>query len=816
MPSIYVVTDAPNLNNCTHLWYARKCEAKASIKIIRPEKLGLLKAAVANGEVSSIGFTDDRGWIAARRLLGREILAPSSVKYGDIIGCTDLIQVGKFDCRVTALPTRALLMAGRDAKVLNFIYMDRLMGQPGFYKPPPILHAHIKDEFSDDAECLRQLCRGEYMNHAGLTFKPSLISIDLETLQSITIPHPQIKGEVCTFGALIDVFGCSIGGWFEGEAQTLDNLTIFTFTLDFVRPWQHELCKLVSQSPYPKTFSNGMYDITYLMRWDLAPVNILWDSEYWLRAACPDLSGWYSLQSQSNMYMSVSPYWKDGRSATTRKEYHEYCGNDCHTTLAVSMVQLASATKPNLRNFIIGYSTVPYGMYSSLRGMEVDLDVRAALDAEYESKLAKLDADLREVFGCGAGQSAKLLPYFQAIESMHRMMGTKDVPKVDSTDSKIVNDLRTLDPITDLVLGWVKESRTTEKWLSTYIRCKLWGDTDNGVTESESDGRKFFVWGIQPFGTRTGRLSSQSSSLWVGGSAHTLPAAMRKMMKAPKDYVFITTDAPQSESRVTAYESRCERLRAAVESEQDFHALNASAFFGIPYDQIYSDELKKTINKVIRDLAKRTNHGANYNMGAFVLATTMGAAKVRFAQKALNLPEHWSIIQVCRHLLKVFADTYVEVKTTWPLELVTEVVKTGRVTCQVSGYRPVILGNPIEFKPDLNGLISTVPQSTSAYISIKSAKKLFWSWLRSDSFPLIPVVQIHDEVVSLTKDDTPVSLVDSLILDHCSNSYPMKWGEDTKIMSIPVGDVVAGRTWDKLKVDAKPREESKQLIGDYA
>ena len=35
-------------------------------------------------------------------------------------------------------------------------------------------------------------------------------------------------------------------------------------------------------------------------------------------------------------------------------------------------------------------------------------------------------------------------------------------------------------------------------------------------------------------------------------------------------------------------------------------------------------------------------------------------------------------------------------------------------------------------------------------------------------------------------------------------------------MSIPVGDVVAGRTWDKLKVDAKPREESKQLIGDYA
>ena len=121
MPSIYIVTDAPNLNNCTHLWYARKCDAKTSIKIIRPEKLGALKSAVISGEVNSIGVTDERGWIAARKLFGREVLAPASVKYGDIIGCTDLIPIGKVDCRVTALPTRALLLAGRDAKVLNFI-----------------------------------------------------------------------------------------------------------------------------------------------------------------------------------------------------------------------------------------------------------------------------------------------------------------------------------------------------------------------------------------------------------------------------------------------------------------------------------------------------------------------------------------------------------------------------------------------------------------------------------------------------------------------------------------------------------------------
>ena len=812
---MYIATYAPDLNRCAYMWYARKCETKARTKLIKPHELYKLKDKILSGDCKSIAVTCDTGRKSIDKLFGYPVLAPHNVAYGNIVGCSVTARLGSRACRVTALPTQPMLNSSRVDKLMSYRFIDRAMGQPGFYEPPTKMHERVKQEYDESYESVVQMLEGRFINHNGRLFIPAGIAIDLETVETITLDHPDIPGETCTFGACIDVFGCAIGGWFEGVEQSADNLTIYSFTWDFVREWQWQLSKLVCDSTLPKMFSNGMYDTTYLIRWGLPPVNVLWDTEYWLRASCPDFTGWYSLQSQSNFYLSESRYWKDGREAETRAEYHEYCGNDCHTTLSICVAQILGASTKNMRNYVIGYSRVPYSIYSSMRGMEIDLEKMYQLDVEYETKAKELDKKFRSVLECGANQSAKILPYLKAAAAINKAAGMKDVPTVDSTDSKIVDNVRALDSISDMVFGWMQDCRRTEKWLSTYLRCKTWGDTDNGVTESKSNGRKYFLWAILPFGTRTGRLSSKSSNFWVGGSAHTLPAEMRVMMKSPAGYVFTTTDAPQSESRVTAYESRCEALRAAVESEHDFHALNASAFFGIPYDQIYSDELGKTLNKPVRNLAKRTNHGANYNMGSFVMATTMGIANVRHAQSALNLPTDWSVTAVTGYLLSAFAKTYHEVKVTWPQELVREMLTTGRVTCQVSGYSPVMVGNPLEFKPDLNGLIATVPQSTSAYISIKSANKLFWAWMEQPDFPLIPVVQIHDEVVSLTKADTPIDVVDKLTLEYCSNSFPMKWGAGTKDMIIPVGDVAVGYTWDKLKEDAKKRTPDKLNVGDY-
>jgi hypothetical protein len=44
------------------------------------------------------------------------------------------------------------------------------------------------------------------------------------------------------------------------------------------------------------------------------------------------------------------------------------------------------------------------------------------------------------------------------------------------------------------------------------------------------------------------------------------------------------------------------------------------------------------IAKDLRDLSKRTNHGANYNMGGSVMLDTMGPKRVAQAKLVLKLP----------------------------------------------------------------------------------------------------------------------------------------------------------------------------------
>ena len=91
--------------------------------------------------------------------------------------------------------------------------------------------------------------------------------------------------------------------------------------------------------------------------------------------------------------------------------------------------------------------------------------------------------------------------------------------------------------------------------------------------------------------------------------------------------------------------------------------------------------------------------------------------------------------------------------------------------------------------------------------------KLFVSWLYKDS-PIIPLLQVHDENVILAPETTSVDYLDNYILEHCSNVSPIKWGDKFENLSIPVGGLVFGRSWDKLKEKFKPRKLTE--VQDYA
>src|SRR5712691_10929991 len=129
-------------------------------------------------------------------------------------------------------------------------------------------------------------------------------------------------------------------------------------------------------------------------------------------------------------------------------------------------------------------------------------------------------------------------------------------------------------------------------------------------------------------------------------------------------FIFCELDNEQSESRCTAYLSGDKNLLSAVESPLDFHAVNIERFFGVSYAQVISPT-GEILNRELRDLSKRVNHGANYNMGPAMLLQTMGEGNVDRAKILLNLPKHWNRIRVCEHLLELYDKAYPEVKTIW-------------------------------------------------------------------------------------------------------------------------------------------------------
>ena len=802
----------PTVNNHTAVWYMPK-DVKAECRV------ELCTAATAAAfmkhkpRVVVVCSEEALTWAESNLGLSNAVRTSPSCKYGNVAGASAV----KNGCRVVTLPTIPMIRSSRQVKFFVTRLLQRCSPVGVLTFAPPIYfeHKHIGKE-PDMAEP-RLLLESPHcmLNVAGEPFHPVIMSVDLETKKAQQCIYTD-GTEPRFFVGCIDLIGFSVMGYFAPEGSReppLDRWAIYTFTMDFNDLWHWEFGKWLMATSIPKVMSNGGYDMQYLLRWGMPPCNYVGDSEYMWRSMVSGLAGWYSLQDQTNVLHRDSVYWKDGRDAKSRKAYQVYCAYDCHNTALNFAAQLAMLGGSTFRNYVIRFARMPTAMYSSLHGMELDENVHAVVREEYAEKLAEAKTKVRKYFGCNEGQSAELLPYFKGMVAIAKACGTPDVPHVDSTGKDAVRDLSAVHPMFSHTLGAISAARRYQKWLSTYIDMSYFHEGMNGGTDMFT-GRRFLLWTLQSFGTDTGRFSSNGSAFWVGTSAHTLPSEMRKLFKAPDGYCFVTSDAPQSESRVTAHEAQCEAMKSATESDHDFHALNASAFFGVPYEDIYCDEKQKTLNKPLRDLSKRTNHGANYNMGAWVMLTTMGIEYVRKAQVLLNLPPSLNPQEVCVHLLTSFAARYKEVKFDWVVSLILELCTTGRLTYQVSGFAPLMVGDPVNFKPDLNTAIATKPQGTSAYVSIVGTMQLFNDYLYNNGV-VRPVLQLHDENIGLARVDTPIANVDATYLTCCANSNTVHWLDGTTQLSIPVGDVVVGKHWNELKLDPKPRSETLLNTEDY-
>jgi hypothetical protein len=513
--------------------------------------------------------------------------------------------------------------------------------------------------------------------------------------------------------------------------------------------WGVQWMKLFNSLPAPKVYQGGLYDNLYKLRYGAPTYNWLYDTQHLFHS-------WFSELPKRLDYITAFAlryvrFWKDDGKSGGLLGHYEYNARDTWATLNSCLSLLLEMPAWAKENYLQEFPVVFPCLHCEADGMATD---EAAFDASRKKVLETLEpieARLRKWIHPDFNPASS-----QQVKQLLKVLGCADKNgNVKSSDEKALNAAAAAHPLNEFILSEILEVRGLRKLRDTYlVKEKLW------------NGRLFCKF--NPAGTDTGRLACMESSFWCGLSLQTIPGrdgpAIRSWIKADPGWLLGENDQPQSEARCVGYLSGCQNLIDLVEGPHDYHSWNAQSFFGVPYEEIYDEALKKTLNKALRDLSKRTNHGANYNMGAAVMLDTMGPKKVAEAKRVLKLPAKMTLLEVCGHLLAAYEKTYPEVKKDWYDDIKRTIGITKKLVSPL-GWTRHFFSDPKSSKPALNAAVAHGPQN----LSVGIINKVFYRVWRESVYgslrgALRIKAQIHDSILYGYKDPAVPEMVKSLMV----------------------------------------------------
>ncbi len=506
--------------------------------------------------------------------------------------------------------------------------------------------------------------------------------------------------------------------------------------------WSLAWMRKINALPVPKIFQNGKYDCAYLARYNASPSHYLWDTAHLMHS-------WYSelpkdLAFLQAFFVREAAYWKDLADTGNLEQYYLYNAKDTWATACVWMAQMTQMPAWATDNYLNEFPLVFPCHLAEMTGIKRDMTELAAAQKEEQEKLAGNQAKLNKMLAVKPGTDFNVASPIQMKALLH-VLGCKDL---ESADEKNLKKAALRHPLNQRIISSILAIRKSRKLISTYL-----------TPGKELNGR--ILYALNPHGTDTSRLASREHHFWCGLQIQNIPRgfAVKRTLVADDGFRIAECDLSQAESRDTAHIAGDESLIAAVTGSKDFHSLNASAFFGIPYDRIYSDTEHRTLDKKLRDLAKRVNHGANYNMGAGVLVDTMGLDKIAEAQALLKLPKLWTAKQVAEYLLASFHKTYPSIAGLYYPSVIHEIVTTGMLSSRAihdapyqgakRGLTRYCFSRPDKSKSALNAYVAHPPQSLNAMTLNKAFMRVFYEIainpIHSVNFKLHS--QIHDSIL---------------------------------------------------------------------
>lgn len=482
-----------------------------------------------------------------------------------------------------------------------------------------------------------------------------------------------------------------------------------------------------------KIAQNGKYDCLHLLHWGCPIKNYYFDTYGMMQCWLAELPR--TLDFIASFFLDDLLYWKD----EDQKDKALYNAKDSWATVWSFIAWMAEAPQWAKDNYAMKFPVFFPHLSAEFEGIKVDQKILGELTTKYRESVAENLDSLNRCLGTKTFNPGSPKQVTQLLQLLSPKATIKGSDKTELQKSKLRH------PLNSFLIDKIIEYRDSTKLFTTYLDANLW------------HGR--VTYSLNTFGTETGRSSCSTSSFgeppksgskWMhyGIQLQNIPAKYKICLQADEDFLLVEMDKSQAESRCTAYLAQEERMIDAVENSPDFHSSNASAFFGISFDDLWDSENHKTKNKPIRDLAKRVNHGANYNMGENVLIQTMGESNLWRAKSLLNLPAKFGLKDIAKHLLDSFDKTYPRLRDKidgWYGELLHEWRMSGGLIKTPDGWTRKFFGNPIENKTSLNELVAHSPQHLNVSLVDKGYFKIWYELEDPKKFRVKG--QVHDSIL---------------------------------------------------------------------
>lgn len=653
---------------------------------------------------------------------------------------------------------------------------------------------------------------------------------DIDKFKSISTPVTRLRYTVCKTRELLDVClqyaNSAVIASTDIETDShsritcvsyaflLPNLKIICFLIPFINFgeafWENDddygyaiqCMRSISHTISAKLYFNGLYDSQYQISYHAEPENFVLDSMALAHAQFSELPK--SLDFVASYQLYDYYYWKDEADAASKKgninDYWAYCARDSFNTLRVFIQQVKTAPAYAFKNYQKLFKLIYPYIYCAFEGIALDTKaleenkIKAEKIRDEAEKSLEVMADDKE-FNPGSWQQVQKLLY--------DVIGAKPVAKPRkkkdgtwtskrATDEKTLIKIQDQHPILNTIIDAILAYREKAKAVSTYFSFPQW----KGWTGELSTPR--LLYGINPFGTDTGRASSNSSSFRMydmlepkpadrtksyGTQIQNIPSYAKNMLMADEGYELGEADNNKSEARCVGFLSGCTALIAALEDKtKDFYKVLGTIFFGLPYEQV-TTELR---NKIL----KRVVHGKNYLMGADTFIETVGAKILYEGARLINYPLK-TLKAFATYLLSLYDKPFPEISK-WYNEVKLEVLRNHTLTSPL-GYTRYFFGDVIKDHKVFRNAVAHGPQNLSVDILNKGLWKVYTTIVLVENGAFRLKAQIHDSIFWQSLPHKREEY-DRRVKECMYNPVMIKGRE----MIIPV-DINHGKNWLELK-----------------